>query len=272
MRTALLRRRRRGRSDLAFLDPYMDDIELAHFTIGGDRLILDGERIPYQDPLLEVEVESVGDPVGGARQVREVGPPLVQTTDANRPVWGAEGLETGPGFLLWDKEAAKELTLRMPPTATNPPCTLFLTLSTDDLAEYFALGVVNDGIKTLFQIFLNRSGTPGDFGFSYRLDGGEGGFFTAGMSHPVDEKFVLCMRKSASTMDVFINGALERSVAGYTSSGTSSPPEYDIPVLGRNVNGTISGVVNGTFNGGLFILSDLTDEEIASLSAALEDL
>ena len=55
-----------------------------------------GQQVLWQDPACTVPVEEIGDPIGGVRHP-ETGEILaVQTTDADRPVWG--GREVGAEF------------------------------------------------------------------------------------------------------------------------------------------------------------------------------
>ena len=55
-----------------------------------------GQQVLWQDPECTIPVADIGDPIGGVRHPETGDILVVQTTDADRPVWG--GLEVGADF------------------------------------------------------------------------------------------------------------------------------------------------------------------------------
>ena len=244
MRNALLRRRRRADDDLAFLDPYLPDLAMAIITLGGDRFVLDGERIPYQDPALEVEVTAVGQPVGGVRQVRGVGDPAVQVVEANRPVWGEEGLmlsAAGSG------NRNLRANLQVPPGSSSLVAVGLAAASTGYLIDCRPAGAN-----------LIAGGNGGNF------SAWNGSWSSSGISMSGASRLAY----SASGTDTTL----------YVDEGsadvTFSAPSVDGPVsLFNHQNpGTGGNAFSGSCKAIIILKRALTPAEIASLSASLEAL
>ena len=53
---------------------------------------INGVQVLFQNSAATIPVEEIGDPVGGYRDFETGGILAIQTTDANRPIWGGEGV------------------------------------------------------------------------------------------------------------------------------------------------------------------------------------
>lgn len=177
MRTALLRRRRRGTIDpiTASYDAILatDPTVPVLFRLRSYR----GQQVLFQDAACTIPVTAIGDPIGGVRHPLTGVILAVQTTDAARPVWGGEdvgavfdgaqslsGAPDGP-FLAQNfgdvdktvsyKGVATDLSLQRTPVSTRQNSDTNWSLRLTPSSQLFALSyaantnfyaiVANDG-------------------------------------------------------------------------------------------------------------------------------
>ena len=196
MRTALLRRRRRGPSLPADLVALLATEPTVLVQLRYN--FLAGRYVLFQDPACTVPVEEVGDPIGGIIQPSLTLPPsdwsivAVQGTDAARAVWG--GVEVGAVFESGAHMISTDPDGFIPATAQH--CWV-QKLEIDSIAN-------NDNFFSQFDSLkdgrMQANYDAASNAFRYRLDGGgtQAAFATFPGSDPLGDWVIVGARNGTN--------------------------------------------------------------------------
>ena len=137
-----------------------------------------GQQVLWQDPECTIPVEDIGDPIGGVRHP-ETGEILaVQTTDADRPVWG--GREVGASL---DEGQWLEVPLSAFDIGQTDIFSIFMTVDKFDADHRSSFFTSTEG-GAVEGIALSQPSNSRNTAHQFILGDGESFFNSGGVSNP----------------------------------------------------------------------------------------